>query len=446
MSYKYNPLLKVGLDEAGSGAGGGTPGGSNTQIQFNDSGSFGGDVDLTWNKTTNVMTVAGDVNLSDGGSFTTTLQTITPTANRTISLPNATGTVALVGGSSGQVVYNNAGAYAGVSTMTFDGTNVTLAGRLINSYNSASLSPAKVFTGTWVTGQGTTNTKPHLLIEPTGTTSTAWSNSGTGIGVNAASGFTGRLLDLHLNGSSKAAIDSSGRYFSQGNLVSYFSTNPGFSISGTGTDGNSFFALARYNSTNSFGTSFAALRSRNGTIGLHTIVQNNDALGDFSCLGSNGTTFEAAARFFGEVDGTPSATSMPGRWAFYTTPAGSLIAVERWRITNDAVIAYNQAAPISKSAAATLTVAELKTGIIQYTGAADTLTLPTGTLTEGGFSGIYTNMTFEWSVINTGSGTCTIGAGADHTIVGGATVAAGDSGRFASRRTAANTFVSYRLS
>ena len=65
---------------------------------------------------------------------------------------------------------------------------------------------------------------------------------------------------------------------------------------------------------------------------------------------------------------------------------------------------------------------------------------------EGGFNGIYTNMAFEWSVINTGSGLCTIGAGTDHTIVGGATVVAGDSGRFASRRTAANTFVTYRLS
>jgi len=55
-------------------------------------------------------------------------------------------------------------------------------------------------------------------------------------------------------------------------------------------------------------------------------------------------------------------------------------------------------------------------------------------------------MTFEWSVINTGSGTCTIGAGTGHTIVGSTTVAAGASGRFASRRTAANTFVTYRLS
>lgn len=42
-------------------SGGGTPGGSNTQIQFNDSGTFGGDSALTFNKTTDVLTVTGAV-------------------------------------------------------------------------------------------------------------------------------------------------------------------------------------------------------------------------------------------------------------------------------------------------------------------------------------------------------------------------------------------------
>lgn len=40
----------------GSG-GSGTPGGSDTQVQFNDGGSFGGDTAFTWNKTTNSLTV-----------------------------------------------------------------------------------------------------------------------------------------------------------------------------------------------------------------------------------------------------------------------------------------------------------------------------------------------------------------------------------------------------
>jgi hypothetical protein len=94
MGFKFNPFTGT-LDEVGAGGGGGTPGGSDTYVQFNDGGStFGGDVDFTWNKTTNVLGITGDINLSDGGTYTTTLQTITPTAARTISFPDATGTVA----------------------------------------------------------------------------------------------------------------------------------------------------------------------------------------------------------------------------------------------------------------------------------------------------------------------------------------------------------------
>jgi hypothetical protein len=120
------------------------------------------------------------------------------------------GSGASAAGSNGQLQYNNAGAFGGVSTMTFDGTSVTLAGRLINSYTSVASSPAKVFTGIWFTGGTATTTKPHFLIEPTGTTSTNWNTSGTGLGVNAASGFAGNLLDLQVNGSSLFRVNNSG--------------------------------------------------------------------------------------------------------------------------------------------------------------------------------------------------------------------------------------------
>lgn len=46
----------------------GTPGGSDTQVQFNDGGSFGGDSGLTYNKTTNVLTC--DTEIIIGGNST----------------------------------------------------------------------------------------------------------------------------------------------------------------------------------------------------------------------------------------------------------------------------------------------------------------------------------------------------------------------------------------
>jgi hypothetical protein len=43
--------------------GGGTPGGSDTQVQFNDGGAFGGDADLTWDKTANLLTLGADASV-----------------------------------------------------------------------------------------------------------------------------------------------------------------------------------------------------------------------------------------------------------------------------------------------------------------------------------------------------------------------------------------------
>lgn len=208
MAVQFNPFTG-NLDIVGAGAST-TPGGSDTQVQFNDGGSFGGSADLTWDDTGKVLGVGGDVDLDDGGTYTTTLQTITATANRTISFPDATGTVALVAGSSGQLLYNSAGANAGTPTLTYDGSILTSTGRFINSYNATASSPAKTFTGTWFTGGTATTTKPQVLIEPTGTTSTAWSTSGTGLGINAASGFAGNLLDLQVNGTALFRVGSAG--------------------------------------------------------------------------------------------------------------------------------------------------------------------------------------------------------------------------------------------
>ena len=189
----------------GSG-GGASVAGSDTEIQYNDNGSLGASADLTWDDTGKELGVGGDINLDDGGTYTTTLQIVTPTADRTISFPDATGTVALVAGSNGQLTYNSSGAQAGLTSASIGSTdeiNISLAG--------AASTPPVSFTGSWFTGGTSTTTKPQLLIEPTGTTSTAWSTSGTGLGVNAASGFSGRLLDLQTNGTSQMVVQGDGK-------------------------------------------------------------------------------------------------------------------------------------------------------------------------------------------------------------------------------------------
>jgi len=109
-----------------------------------------------------------------------------------------------------------------------------------------------------------------------------------------------------------------------------------------------------------------------------------------------------------------------------------------------------QGAPVAVDATATLTIADLLAGIITSTTAAAVAgTVPTGTLTDGGFTGdnaLAVGEGFAWSVINTGGANAfTVTAGTDHTLVGAGAVAASTSGRFFTRKTAANTFVTYRL-
>lgn len=86
----------------------------------------------------------------------------------------------------------------------------TMTGALINSTNGAASAPPLLLSGTIFTGGTATTTKPALLIEPTGTTSTGWSTSGTLFGGNAPSGFAGALLDLQVNGTRKAGITAGG--------------------------------------------------------------------------------------------------------------------------------------------------------------------------------------------------------------------------------------------
>ena len=173
----------------------------------------------------------GDITLDDGGTYNTTLQMVTPTANRTISFPDATGTVALVAGSSGQFLYNNAGALAGSSTLIIDGDgNISLSGRLINTASGLASEPPVSLTGFWYSGGTSTTTKPQVLIEPSGTTSTAWSTSGTGLGVNAPSGFSGRLLDLQTNGTSRMVVQGDGKLG-----LGTTSPNAQFHVSGSGS-------------------------------------------------------------------------------------------------------------------------------------------------------------------------------------------------------------------
>lgn len=140
-------------DVAISGSGG-SPGGSDKQVQFNDSGTFGGDSKLTFDKTSGLVTIGGDINLSqsnprtvkvvdstgDGGVLAIQASnagganhvggTIRPTSGNGIGTGSAGDIQLQVGnpGSTGAVEGGNIIAYAGAPNSTGKFGNVYLDG------------------------------------------------------------------------------------------------------------------------------------------------------------------------------------------------------------------------------------------------------------------------------------------------------------------------------
>ena len=146
----------------------GSPAGSNTQIQFNDSTAFGGDAELTWNKTTDTLTVTGDISASvnvsgsdfyGGGANLTDLNASNVSAGTlanarlpaTISVTNVSASTlvsassfygdgsnltGIAAGSDTQVQFRDAGALAGDTDFTWNKTtNVLTLGGVSGSGN-----------------------------------------------------------------------------------------------------------------------------------------------------------------------------------------------------------------------------------------------------------------------------------------------------------------------
>lgn len=112
----------------------------------------------------------------------------------------------------------------------------------------------------------------------------------------------------------------------------------------------------------------------------------------------------------------------------------------------------SQGAPDAETATFTATIAKLLTRLITVTSAgAVAVTLDTGANMDAEFdiTRLGVDMAFDWGIINLGSssGVVTVGGGspAGHTYVGLATVSISTSASFRSRRTAANTWITYRL-
>jgi len=106
-----------------------------------------------------------------------------------------------------------------------------------------------------------------------------------------------------------------------------------------------------------------------------------------------------------------------------------------------------QGDPVALNATGAVTAAAILGGIVTSTTAAAVAgTVPTGAVMDAS-ADFAIGDAVDWSVITTGANAFTVTAAASgHTLVGNMVVAAGKAGLFRTRKTAADTFVTYSLS
>lgn len=141
-----------------------------------------------------------------------------------------------------------------------------------------------------------------------------------------------------------------------------------------------------------------------------------------------------------------AAVSAASTYKIYAGSASVVYEKGASAVVKDIRLSPYQSVPVAVDVTGAVSAAAIMGGIVtSSTAAAVAGTIPTGTVMDASASWAI-GSSVDWSVINTGgTNAFTVTAATDHTIVGAAVVAASTSGRFRTKKTAANTFVTYRI-
>jgi hypothetical protein len=240
---------------------GGNPGGSNTQIQFNNSGEFGASANLTFDSVTNLLTLTGNIAASNANLGNVT------TANYLIS---SSGCVT-ISGATIAVSGNNAGIFASLiddinlglaSNIIMGGStsNVTIQGNLVANNN---VTVTGNVSGNLLTGTLTTASQPN--ITSTGTLASLSVSGNTSSGnltvSNTIDAVNIKVTDLY---SKRPAIPVTANTLIDSFLVAQFRSAKYTMRAGDGGDYQALEVLLVHNDINSIITVYGSL-STSGT-------------------------------------------------------------------------------------------------------------------------------------------------------------------------------------
>ena len=320
----------------GNGGGGnGNPGGANTQVQFNDSGTFGGDAGFVYDKNTNILTVS-NLNVVDSFtgniSFASTAGTVTTNAQPnitsvgTLASLNVTNTIAanLFAGSGANLTNLPAANLVGSVPLAQAVTNaaqpnITSVGVLTSLTSSGNIAASGTLSGGNVSASGTVSTTNLTILGNATIANTFTANANSIVNFSVASDVNlGTLANITITGGVNGYVLSTD---GAGNL-SWTAGGGG----GNGTPGGSNTQI-QYNDIGTFGGSpFFTFNEATTTV---TVAGN--LVANTIIMGSGAFRFS-----YSNVYAATTTSTSPNQ-VIYSVPAEDIAGIDFTVITTDAL-------------------------------------------------------------------------------------------------------------
>lgn len=338
----------AGADPTFQPATGGAPGGSSGQLQYNGSGSFAGvattSVTCSGNTTCATFTVLGPspITISSTGGSSTGLSTTTPLSAGNLLAYSATGAGSAYGTATSTL--NATSPLTGSFTQV--GSGGALGIQVANTSQNGYLSSTDWNTFNGKVSSQWTGTSPGSIYYQTGNVGIGTSSPYAALSVSTTTQESGATLFAVASSTNATLFNVLGNGNVGINAPSFFSFNrstltPQLQLNGI--DNNNGISIINHTASN-IGANLVLGKTSGTTAGTFSALSNGNTISRIFFTGSVNSTDASttAAIILATVDGTPTATTLPGSLAFQTTQAGSTgTPVTRMTISNAGDVGIN---------------------------------------------------------------------------------------------------------